>query len=137
MELCYLKQHYSEVNFPSWISGCDSDSSSFLDWFLSSVFVSGDFNVHHKGWLTCSGELCYLKKHYSEVNFPSWISGCNSDSSSFLDLFLSSDTSICSTMAVNPLENFNHVVSVSIYFPVNSKLDTLLHCKAYDYSFAN
>ena len=37
----------------------------------ADVFVSGDFNVHHRGWLTCSGgtdrpgELCYLKQHYS------------------------------------------------------------------------
>ena len=42
----------------------------------------------------------------------------------FLGLFLSSDTSICSTMAFPPLENSDHVVvSVSIDFPANSKSD--------------
>ena len=39
-----------------------------------------------------------------------------------LDLFLSSDASICSTMAFPPLGNSDHVfVSVSIDFPTNSQ----------------
>ena len=38
-----------------------------------------------------------------------------------LDLFLTSDASICSTMALPPLGNSDHVVvSVSIDFPTNS-----------------
>ena len=37
-----------------------------------------------------------------------------------LDLFISSDASICSTMAFPPLGNSDHVVvSVSIDFPIN------------------
>ena len=71
------------LNFLTWITDCDSHSPALLDLFLSSgaricstmafpplgnsanVFVFGDFNVHHKDWLTHSGgtdrpgELCY------------------------------------------------------------------------------
>ena len=52
------------------------------------------------------------------VNFPTRIPDCDSHSPALLDFFLSSDTSICSTMAFPPLENSDHVVvSVSIGFP--------------------
>ena len=56
----------------------------------------------------------------------------------FLDLFLSSDASICSTMAFPPLGNSDHTVaSVSIDFPSNSQQDALFHHIAYDYSLAD
>ena len=72
------------------------------------------------------------------VNFPTRIPGSNSHSPVLLDLFLSSDASICSTMAFPPLENPDHVVvSVSIDFPSNSQWDTLFHHIAYDYSHAD
>ena len=46
-----------------------------------------------------------------------------------LDLFISSDASICSTMAFAPLGNSDHVVvSVSIDFPTNSQQDAPFHC---------
>ena len=58
------------------------------------------------------------------VNFLTRIPDCDSDSPALLDFFLSSDTSICSTMAFPPLGNSDHVVvSVSIDFPINSKQD--------------
>ena len=44
------------------------------------------------------------------VNFPTWIPGCDSHSLALLDFFLSSDTSICSTIACPPLGNSDHVV---------------------------
>ena len=87
--------------------------SSNIDEFLSinsyaSVIVFGDFNVHHKEWLTYSsgtdrpGELCY---NFSVTNdltqmlsFPTWIPDCDSHSPFLLDLFISSDASICSAM---------------------------------------
>ena len=55
-----------------------------------------------------------------------------------LDLFLSSDAIICSTMAFSPLGNSDHVVvSVSIDFPTNSQQDAPFHRIAYDYSRAD
>ena len=52
-----------------------------------------------------------------------------------LDLFFSSDTSICSKMAFPPLGNSDHVaVSVSIDFPTYSKRNASFHCIAFDYS---
>ena len=109
------------------------------------MFVFGDFNVHHEEWLTYSGgtdrpgELCYnfsISNDLTQmVNFPTRIPDCDSHSPALLDLFISSDASICSTMAFPPLGNSDHVVvSVSIDFPLNSKQDTPFHRMAYDYS---
>ena len=72
------------------------------------------------------------------VNFPTRIPDCDSHSPALLDLFLSSDASICSTMAFSPLGNSDHVVvSVFIDFPSNSQGDALFHRIAYDYSLAD
>ena len=58
----------------------------------------------------------------------------HSHSAAPLDLFLSFDASICSTMAFPPLRNSDHgVVSVSIDFPPNSQKDALFYYIAYDY----
>ena len=127
--------------------------SSNIDEVLSinpsaNVFVFGDFHVHHKDWLTYSGgtdrpgELCYNFSISSDltqiVNFPTCIPDCDSHSPALLVLFISSDASICSTMAFPPLGNSDHVVvSISIGFPINSKQDTPFHCMAYDYSRAD
>ena len=72
------------------------------------------------------------------VNFPSWISDCDSQSPALLDLFISPDASICFTMALPSLGNSDHVVnSVSIDFLINSKRDAPFHRIAYDYSCAD
>ena len=88
----------------------------------AKMSVFGDFNVHHKDWITYSGgvdrsgELCY--------DFD-----CHSPA--LLDLFIS-HASICSTMAFLPLGNSDHVVfSVSIDFPSNSQRDAPFHRIAY------
>ena len=94
----------------------DSISSNIDEVLLinpsANVFVFGDLNVHHKDWLTYSGrtdrpgELCYnfsISNDLAQlVNFPSWIPDCDSHSSALLDLFLSSEASICSTKAFPP-----------------------------------
>ena len=129
--------------------GFDSISSN-IDEALSinpsaNVFDFGDFNVHHKDWLTFSGgtdrpsKLCYnfsISNDLAQiVNFPTPIPDCDSHSPALLDLFISSDANICSTMAFPSLGNSDHVVaSVSIDFPINTKQDTSFHCVAYDYS---
>ena len=106
----------------------------------SAVFVFGDFNIH-KDWLTYSGgtdrsgKPCYdfsISNDLTQiVNFPNQIPYCDSHSPALLDLFISSDASICSTIAFPPLGNSDHVVvSVSIDFPINSKQDTKFHCVA-------
>ena len=70
------------------------------------MFVFGDFNVHHKEWLTFPGEtdrpgkLCCnfsISNDLTQmVNFPTWKPDCDSHGPGLLDLLLSSDTSICS-----------------------------------------
>ena len=117
--------------------------SSNIDEVLSinpsaNVFVFGDFNVHHKDWLTYSGgtdqpgKLCYNFSISNEltqmVNFPTRIPDCDSYSPALLDLFFSSDTSTCSTMAFIQLGNSDHVVaSVFIDFPSDLQQDALFH----------
>ena len=93
----------------------------------SAVFVFGDFNVHHKEWLTYSGgtdrpgELYYnfsISNDLTQmVNFSTRIPDCHFHIPALLDLFISFDASICSTMAFHPFGNSDHlVVSVSIDF---------------------
>ena len=70
----------------------------------SAVFVFGDFNVHHKDWLTDSGEtdrpseiyynFCILNDLTKMVDFPTWIPDCDSHNPALLDLFTSSDNII-------------------------------------------
>ena len=129
----------------------DSISSNIDEVLLinpSNVFVFGDFNVHHKEWLTYSsgtdrsGELCYnfsISNALTQmVKVPIWISDCYSHSPALLDLFISSDANICSTIAFPPLRNFDHVVfSVTIDFPSYSQLDASFQGIAYDYSCAD
>ena len=101
----------------------------------ADVFAFRDFNIHYKDWLTYSGgtersgELCYnfsISNDLTQmVNFPTRIPDCDSHSPALLDFFLSSDTSIYSTMAFPRLEKSDHVVSVSIDFPSYSQQDIL------------
>ena len=72
------------------------------------------------------------------VNFPTRIPDCDSQSPALLDLCLSSDASICSTMVFPPLGNSDHVVVlVSIDFPSNSQRDASFHRIAHDCSCAD
>ena len=121
---------------PSSLLCMVSDSiSSNIDEILlinpsAKVFVFGDFNDHHKDWLTYSGgtdrpgELCYnfsISNDLTQmVNFPTRIPDCDSYRPALLDLFISSDVSIC-----------------SIDFPMKSKQDAPFHRIAYDYSRAD
>ena len=117
----------------------DSISSS-IDKVLSinssaNVFVFGDFNVRHKDWLTYSGGTDISNDLTQMVNFSTRIPDCDFHGPALLDLFLSFDANICSTMAFFPLRNTDHVVvSVCIGFPSNSQRNAPFHCIAYDLS---
>ena len=93
-----------------------------------NVFVFGNLNAHHEdrlnhfGGTDRPGELYYnfsISNDLTQiVNFPTRTPDCDSHSSALLDLFISSDASICFTLAFPPLENSDHVVvTVSINFP--------------------
>ena len=61
-------------------------------------------------------------------NFPTPIPECDFHNPAPLYLFISSDASICSTIAYPPLEDSDHVVvSVSVEFPSDSKRDASFH----------
>ena len=133
--LCSLSYYFS-LYWSLSLSLCtvfDAISSNTVDVLSinpSAVFVFGDFNIIHKDWLTYSdgtdrpGGLCW-----SQMTLLRWLTlqipDCNSHSPALLDLFISSDASICSTMAFPQLGSFHFVshvvVSVSINFLTNSK----------------
>ena len=72
------------------------------------------------------------------VYFPTQIPKSDSHSPALLDLFISSDTSICCTVAFRPLRTFYHVIiTYSTDFPTNSKWDALFYHLAYDYFCAD
>ena len=71
-------------------------------WFSQSThllifFVFGDFNIHHKDWLTYSGVTD------RPGDFATRIPDCDSHNPALLDFFISSDASFCSTMTFPPL----------------------------------
>ena len=69
------------------------------------------------------------------VKFSTQIPNCESHSPALLDFFLSSDTSIFSTMVLHLLGNSDHVVvSVSIDSPSNLQQDAPFHCVPYNHS---
>ena len=77
-------------------------------------------------------KLCYnfpISNDFTQMlNFATMTPDCDSLSPAFMDFFLSSNPSICSTVAFHPLENPDYVVvSVSMDFPSTSKGDTPFH----------
>ena len=96
------------------------------------MFDFGEFNVYCKNWLTYPDGLIGL------VNFPTPIPNCVSQRPALLDFFLSSGTSIYSTMVFPPLGNSNHVVVlVCIDFPSNSQRNVSFQRISYDCSHAD
>ena len=90
------------------------------------------------------GELCYnfpVSNVLTQMaNFPTRFPDCDSHNPSLLDLFLSSDSCVCSAVACPALVNSDHVdvvVSYSIDFFSNSKRDATFHYTAYDHSRAD
>ena len=114
----------------------------------ANIFVFGDFNAHHSDWLTYSnginvpGEYSYnfAISHdlVQVVNCPTRIPDGNTTASSLLDLFLTSDESICSVDVQPPLGRSDHVVvSVSLDFGTLCNKDSSFHHKVFDYSRAD
>ena len=105
------------------------------------MFVFGDPNFHHKDWRTNSGRTDIsgeLLNNLTQIANFLVTSQTVTLSPALLELFLSLDASIYSTIASPLLANSDHViVSVSIDFLSNSQLDTLFYGIAYDYSCAD
>ena len=113
----------------------------------ANKFVFGYIVVHHQDWLSYfggtdrSGKLCY--NFWLQATLLWWLttllaSQTGSHSPALLDLFISSQASICSTMAFPPLGNSHHViVSVFIDFPPYSQQDASFQFIAYDFSCAD
>ena len=157
---CVDFESYLESNSPGILALCETnldDSINSGNFSVKGYFslIQKDSSTHMHGLavyvkegIYCTGfisrKLCRFlhisisNKLTNMVNFPSRIPDSDSYSLALLDLFLSSDTSICSTMAFPALGNSNHVVvSVPINFPLNSQWNAPFHHTAYDYSRAD
>ena len=72
------------------------------------------------------------------AKFPTWFPDYDCPSPALLDVFVSSNPSICSTVTFSSMGNSDHVaVSVFIDFVSISKQDVPYYSTAYDYSRAN
>ena len=72
------------------------------------------------------------------VNFPTQIPDCDSYNPALSYFFLSSDASICSTIAFSLLRDSDYVAVLdSIDFQSNSKRDAQFHRISYEYSHAD
>ena len=61
--------------------------------------------------------FCIISNDLTQmVNFPTWISDCDSHSPALLDLLISSDAGICSTMAFPPLGNSDYIIYCFLSF---------------------
>ena len=94
------------------------------------ICVSFETNVHHQDWLYSGGtdrpgELCYnfsvLNDFTHVIKIPTWFPDCGSHGPALLNIFISSDTSICSIMAFPPYRNSDHDV-VSVFIDFSNKL---------------
>ena len=127
-----------------FLIGSHSKSFLFFDYRLPSSSLSKVFDGISSNMMWFSQSTRRLKYLFLEtffdsnnltqmIRFSTWPPNLDSHSPALLDLFISSNASICSTMAFSPLENPDHVVSVSIDWPSNSKTDAPFHHLAYDY----
>ena len=116
--------------------------TSYIDEVLlinppANAFVFGYFNwPTYSARTTRSGELCYkffISNYLTQMgNFSTQITDCGSCSPALLDLFIFSEASIYSTMALPPLGNSdNVVVPVSTDFFSEAKGDAPFHCTAH------
>ena len=90
----FIKVPLTRISFREWFWSYEIFKNNELN---QVVFVFGDFNIHHKDWLTYyggtdgPGELCYnfsISNDYTQmVNFPTQIPHCDSHSPALLDLF--------------------------------------------------
>ena len=61
--------------------------------------------------------FCIISNDLTQmVNFPTQISDCDSHSPALLDLLISSDAGICSTMAFPPLGNSDYIIYCFLSF---------------------
>ena len=115
-------------------------SSWNIDEFVSikssvNLFIFGDFKPYLRDWLTFSGETNDLvnsvnsfSNHLTQmVNFSTRTPGCNSDSPALLYLCISSDPSICFTVAFRPFGNSG----LSFHWLSNLKVVSTIFCHFY------
>ena len=110
------------------------------------MFFFGDFSIYLKDWLTYSvgnnrpSELCYkfgISNDLTQmVYFPTWLIDVTVTGLLFWIYLFSMTLVFYNVFPSNG--KFWSCCCLSFHnFPINSKQDALLHCIAYDYSYAD
>ena len=113
----------------------------------ANVFVFGDFNVHHKDWLTYSGGtdrlVNYVIIFLSQMTLSRWLTFLLASQTVILMVLLCSNFLLLMLQFVLRWFSLHWeiliyvVVSMSIEFTLNSQQDAPFHHIAYDYSRAD
>ena len=109
------------------------------------VFVFGYFIVCHKDWVIYFGGtqidlvnsvIIFISNNLNRMfKFPTQFLDCDSHSAALLDLFISSDTSICSTVTFPPLENSDRAKKINTFVSGNAGDKKNLHSGGHKFFF--
>ena len=120
-----------------------SIDSALTSYPSANIFVFGDFNAHHKEWLNHdrsdaagihSHNFAISQSLHQTVDFITRIPDRDDHSPSLLDLFLTSNPTICQTSSSSALGKSDHVV-VNIQISLNTKAaqESPFHRTLYSY----
>ena len=117
------------------------------DYPSANIHICGDFNVHHKDWLTHSrvtdpeGIECFNFSVAHDltqiVSTPTRLPDVDTHFASLLDLFLTSCPEVCATSILPPLGSDHCVVSVTVNIPPKMTQEIPFHLTVYRYSDAD
>ena len=109
----------------------------------ANVFVFGDFNVHHEEWLNSRltseagrqvHNFALSQSLHQTVNFVTRFPDREDQSPSLLDLFLTSNPTICQTSSSSALGKSDHVVvNIQINLSVKDAQESPFHRTLYSY----
>ena len=120
-----------------------SIDSALTSYPSANIFVFGDFNAHHREWLNHDrSDAAGIHTHnfaisqslHQTVDFVTRIPDRDDHSPSLLDLFLTSNPTICQTSSSSALGKSDHVV-VNIQISLNTKAaqESPFHRTLYSY----
>ena len=109
----------------------------------ADILVFGDFNVHHQEWLIHSNNLSGLEAYNFSisqsltqiVDFPTRFPDHDEHNPHLLDLFLTSNPTICKPSGLSPLGNSDHaVVQIDISSNFKRAPEAPFHRTLYSYN---
>ena len=114
----------------------------------ANIHICGDFNVHHKDWLTHSNTTDTAGRHCHDfamaygltqiVDVPTRVPDRDGDFASLLDLFLTSVPDKCTHSVTAPMGTSDHcVISVKVDTKYKKSTDAPFHRKVFRFAKAD